>query len=162
MLVKKIAAPFIFVVCLWSIAAKAEDVTNSFTLCATTDDDRKRLACYDKIRDTLVKQSQTDTSKQKASQYQPMDLVDLKTDIKTLRGKKVDASGMVQIMGEMVFLKSDALDMTPVMVETGNISRDERKALLQKCASFCQGQVLGVVRSGALGPELAADHVVIK
>lgn len=40
---------------IFMASAAAEDVTNAFSKCAITKDDKTRLACYDKIRDDIVR-----------------------------------------------------------------------------------------------------------
>lgn len=136
----------------------AEDVTTSFSRCATTDNDKARLACYDKIRDSMVAAYKPDATKGAA--FQAIGLTDLKVDIKGMVGKRVSVVGLIQSMGEFSMLKADVMDMTPVWVFTENLSRDDRKKLLSGCqALLCSGQFYGVVKKGHMGVGLDLQRV---
>lgn len=146
------------VVCGMTSTAVAEDVTAAFTKCGATKDDRSRLACYDKIRDDIVKAYAT--SQQPASGYQSIALVDLKVDLKKLIGKKVSVPALVQIMGEMAMLKSDEMDMAPVFADTEKLPRDDRKKLASGCQMIlCKGQFFGTVKQLPLGVGVAVEKV---
>ncbi|MEJ7685658.1 MAG: hypothetical protein WKG52_00915 [Variovorax sp.] len=139
----------------------AEDVTETFAICARTKDNSARLACYDKLRDRFGKS--TTPAASRAAGYQPMELLDLKADIKTLIGKKVAVTGGVQMMGDLAMLKATSTDMTPVWLNIERLSRDDRKKLLSGCVSLlCEGQFSGTIRAGAFGPELVAEQAVIR
>jgi len=67
-----------------------------------------------------------------------MELIDLKTDIKSLSGKRVTVIGSLQMLGEMAMLKSEPFDMTPIMVSVEKLPREDRKQALRACLrSFC-------------------------
>lgn len=137
---------------------QAEDVTTAFIKCASTKDDRSRLACYDKIKDDIVKAYAT--SQLPANGYQTIGLVDLKVDLKKLVGKKVSVPALVQIMGEMAMLKSDEMDMAPVFADTEKLPRDDRKKLANGCQMIlCKGQFYGTVKQLPLGVGLAVEKV---
>lgn len=136
---------------------RAEDVTVAFMKCANTKDDRVRLACYDKIKDDIVKANSTAAP---TTGYQPMSLVDLKVDLKKLVGKKVGSLALVQIMGDMAMLKSDEMDMAPIFADTEKLPRDDRKKLANGCqVILCKGQFYGVVKQLPLGLGLSVDRV---
>jgi hypothetical protein len=141
-------------------SSHAADVADEFVKCAQTASDKARLACYDKIRDGIIA-----TYKSKQSQgsdaYQGIDLVDLKVDLKSLKGKKVLTKAYVQVMGEMAMLKSDPMDMAPIFADASNLPREDRKKLANGCqVVLCGGSFSGVVKSLPLGVGLVLDKVV--
>lgn len=141
-----------------AFGACAEDVTAAFSKCATTKDDRARLACYDKIRDDIVKANSAASAS--ANGYQSMSLVDLKVDLKKLVSKKVSTYALVQIIGEMAMLKSDEMDMAPVFADTEKLPRDDRKKLANGCQMIlCKGLFYGTVKQLPLGIGLSVDRV---
>ncbi|RYD94409.1 MAG: hypothetical protein EOP50_09565 [Sphingobacteriales bacterium] len=84
--------------------------------------------------------------------YAPIDLADLKVDIKQMIGKRVVVSALVQTMGEISMLKSDPLDMAPLWAATDALPRDDRKKLASSCQVVpCRGTFYGVVQRGPLG-----------
>ena len=119
--------------------AEPEDFTAAYAKCATTQDDRQRLACFDKMTAGMVKKYQaTKVSTNANGGYEPMELIDLKTDIKSLSGKRVTVIGSLQMLGEMAMLKSEPFDMTPIMVSVEKLPREDRKQALRACLrSFC-------------------------
>lgn len=156
---KKLCAVAI-VLASFCVNVSAEDVTDAFIKCATTKDDRQRLSCYDSIGAKFAKQYQQSQSNK--GSYSPIQLADLKTDLKQLIGKKVSTTGKLQVMGglEMVFLKTDELDMAPVSVTGEALPRDDRKKLLNGCqVVLCKANVSGTVKKGPLGPQLVAEQV---
>lgn len=138
----------------------AEDVTDAFIKCAITKRDKQRLACYDRIRDQLV--AQNTPGKSQGSRYSEINLADLKTDIRQLKGKKVETVGKVQVMGglEMVMLKTDEFDMAPVMVSAEGLPREDRKKMLNGCQIvLCTARISGTVKKGPMGDQLVAEKV---
>lgn len=143
------------------ISCHAADVSGAFAKCASTKNDKSRLACYDKIRDDIYGRN-TANPKQAARTYQQISLIDLKVDIKEMVGMKIEVSGVLQMLGELIYLKSEPMDMTPLLVNVANVSREERKALLQRCSTLCNGKVSGTVGSDEIfGPLLYAERLVI-
>lgn len=138
--------------------ALAEEVTAAFIKCANTKEDRSRLACYDKIRNDIVKAY--GASQQPANGYQSVGLVDLKVDLKKMVGKKISVPALVQIMGDMAMLKSDEMDMAPIFADTEKLPRDDRKKLANGCQIIlCKGQFYGVVKQLPLGLGVAVEKV---
>lgn len=138
--------------------AFAEDVTAAFIKCGTTKDDRSRLACYDKIRDDIVKAY--GASQQSSNGYQSVGLVDLKVDLKKMVGKKISVPALVQIMGDTAMLKSDEMDMAPIFADTEKLPRDDRKKLASACQMIlCKGQFYGTVKQLPLGLGVAVEKV---
>lgn len=94
--------------------------------------------------------------------YKDIDLVDLKLDIKAMSGKKVAVDGYLQQMGELVLLKLEPMDMTPIWLSIDRLSRDDRKKILQQCASMCRVHVSGAVQRLPMGMGVVADNVYIR
>jgi hypothetical protein len=83
------------------------------------------------------------------SQTRTIDLTDLKLDIDDMQGQTVKVTGLLQVIGDMVMLKSEPMDMSPVMVNAKQLSRDDRKLLLNKCPILCKATVVGKVDEAA-------------
>lgn len=134
----------------------AADISESFAKCAFTKEDRARLACFDKLRDEVFKQNNATA----ANSYQTMSLTDLKVDIKRLVGKKATVSASIQSVGGMNFLKSDEMDMTPVLADADKLPRDDRKKLASSCQMLlCRGQFSGVIKQMPMGLGMSLDKV---
>ena len=160
MIFKKRYSAIFLVAMLASTSSIAEDVTNAFIKCAITKGDKARLACYDKIRDEIVAANSPKPSQVK-DPYAAITLADLKTDIKTLKGKKFAVKAAVQTMGEMSMLKSDPMDMSPIFAATESLPREDRKKLLNGCQIvICSGVFYGTVKALPLGIGLALERVV--
>ena len=78
-------------------------------------------------------------------------LIDLKLDLSTMKGQTVKVTGILQLMGEMVVLKSEPLDMTPIWINASHLSRAERKSLLTTCSVICKATITGRVGYAAFG-----------
>jgi hypothetical protein len=137
----------------------AEDVTDVFTKCAITKDDRARLACYDSMRDGIVR-ANTPSQIHDKEAYISMSLADLKTDIKTLRNKKIAVKALIQTIGEMYMLKSDPMDMSPLFAETEKLPREDRKKLVSGCqVVVCSGVFYGTIKNLPLGVGMSVERV---
>ena len=137
----------------------AEDVTNAFAKCAVTKEDKTRLTCYDKIRDDIVRVNASNKEPDKSG-YLAMSLVDLKTDLKTLRGKKVSVRAQIQSVGDMQMLKGDPFDMNPVSAESEKLPREDRKKLANGCQiNMCSGIFYGTIKSLPLGLGLSIEQI---
>lgn len=149
-----------FIAIFHSTSVYAEDITESFTKCAITANDKARLACYDKIRDDIVAANKP-RQVQGREGYQEIDIADLKVDLKVLKGKKVSTRAYIQVVGEMSMLKSDPMDMAPIFADASNLPREDRKKLANGCqVILCEGVFLGVVKSLPLGVGLTLDKVI--
>ncbi|EIC82057.1 hypothetical protein [Serratia sp. M24T3] len=124
--------------------AEAEDFTESFSKCVVMDNDQQRLACYDKIRDDIVK-SESETKKS-TSEYPAIDINDLKVDFEKLNGHKFSVAAYVQSFAGTYFLKSGTMDMNPISANMDNLPREDRKKLISGCqTTLCLGVFYGVV-----------------
>lgn len=123
-------------------SAIAEDYTEAFSKCAVTDDDKQRLACYDKIRDDIVKNEQQKPN----SQYPNIDINDLKVDLGNLNGKKFSVAAYVQSFAGVYFIKSNSMDMNPITADMDKLPREDRKKLISECQTkLCLGVFYGAV-----------------
>ena len=148
----------IIVFVMFPLFSYAEDMSNRFAACGVIENNNERLACYDKIRDDSAAKSQ---SAQPSSEYEVMELVDLKLDIKSLMGSKVATVGILQVFAtDILLLKSSDMDMSPLQINGGDLDRETKKSTLQKCSLGCKVKVEGVVADGELGQvEVKVKHI---
>lgn len=148
----------LFVTLSGTVYASDMDITQDFIKCAQTKNGAARLQCYDSIEARIIKENNQLTSSL-YPQYRKMDLVDLKTDIRKLFGKKVAVTGMLQMFAGVAMLKTDALDATPVMVDIDHLPRDDRRHIFSDCSTVCNIEVLGHMEPGVLGGQIVADRL---
>ncbi len=81
--------------------------------------------------------------------YEKISINDLKLDINELSGKKIDVYGSLTIFGDMAILSDprQAMDMNPIIVETKNLSRDERRYIMENCNMGCNISIQGSIES---------------
>jgi hypothetical protein len=118
--------------------------------------DRYMRSQYDMTRHTLIATAALlcMTFSARAEAQRPpaeIGLTDLKLDIGTMKGQTVRVTGVLQVMGEMIMLRSGPMDMSPIWVNAAKLSRVDRKALLTNCSVFCKATVIGRVGAGAFG-----------
>lgn len=155
---KKTLLMALIIVCA-AAHAETQDYTKQYSKCATTKDDRQRLACFDALTASMVKENSQPPAPKTA--YQPMSLLDLKTDIKSLTGKKITSTGYVQMMGEMAFLKGELMDMTPVTISIEKLPRDDRKRAIQGCiTTLCGATISGTVKTDGFTSRVDVDQIV--
>lgn len=141
-------------------SAMAEDMSQDFARCGVVREDRQRLTCYDSIRDRALAAYKASNSK--GASRRQIALADLKTDMRDLVGTKVTTGGKLQVVGglEIVFLKTDEMDMAPVTMKADGLPREDRKKLLNGCqVVLCKAVVTGTVRKSFTGQELVAESV---
>jgi len=142
-----------------SANAEPQDFTSAYVKCASTRDDRQRLACFDALTATIVKQNSPPSTNKNS--YLSMSLIDLKTDIKSLTGKKVTVPGYIQMVGEMAFIKGELVDMTPITINIEQLPREDRKRAIQGCIStLCGATISGTVRNDGFTARIDVDRVV--
>ncbi len=159
---------FVLAVVLAMLSAPvfADGVTDAFIRCMATQDDHKRLACYDKLGADMAAAAEGGAvpPRARAAKYQKVDLLDLKVDMKQLSGKKVAVEGVVLMLGEMMYLGTEPGDASSVSVNVEKLPREDRKRLRKDCADACgRVQVNGTVQKDALDNfEIAADQIMWK
>jgi hypothetical protein len=90
--------------------------------CSMIEKPLARLDCYD----ALAKPGAP-------SPYRSMSLDDFQLDRDTLKGAKVQLSGLLRQVGELAMLSKGLVDANPVFIEIKNLPREERKAILDRC-----------------------------
>lgn len=90
-----------------------------------------------------------------------IDLIDLKLDIDKMSGKAVTVHGTISILGDFAMLGEGGFDSTPIPVEIGKLSRDDRKKILQNCEMQCGVTITGKVGSVMLQKGIVAQSVVL-
>jgi hypothetical protein len=97
----------------------------------------------------------------KSPSYQDMALIDFKLDRRKLLGQKIRLTGVFSVMGsdEMGSLSEKAFDTTPVLVSTKDLSREERKMLLQCQSIECKYEIEGSVVEVLSDVGIEADHM---
>lgn len=138
--------------------AESADITKLLERCWAVDADDSRLVCYDNIRDYIIKVNQSQKNKPKVT-YKPIDLLDLKTDIKTMYGKKVLVKGYVKMVGDFAQIQISSWDMSPLMLNISRLPREDRKRLIQGCSMCPEANVSGIVRVGTYGDEILAEQI---
>lgn len=138
--------------------ADSVDVTNQFAKCSIIKLDASRLKCYDQVRDDVIKNYRAKQSEPKPT-YQQIDLLDLKTDIKTMYGKKVLVKGYVKMVGDFAQIQISSWDMSPLMLNISRLPREDRKILIQGCSMCPEANVSGIVRVGTYGDEIFAEQI---
>ena len=94
------------------------------------------------------------------AEYKQIELDDLKLDKNELRGKRVAVHAGVQVMGEVAFLKSGPMDMTPIFLDISKLPRDARKKLLSDCSMLCNATVSGRVGEVMMQVGVVAETAV--
>ena len=91
--------------------------------------------------------------------YQRMDLDDLKIDIESLMGKKIQVKAIGQLFGEMFFIKKDMMDMSPITVDIKNLPREQKKYVIQNCGTGAEITVYGTVSKVMFQNGLIAEKI---
>jgi hypothetical protein len=124
--------------------------------CPVIQDPQKRLECYDKMAKTPETPSTVD-----GNAYQAMSIEDFKLDYETLKGKKVQLSGVLYSAGPMTTLMKKAFDFaTVVYVEVKNLPREQRK-IVMGCAAGCSALVRGRVDTVFVMEGLVAEEIIV-
>ena len=90
-----------------------------------------------------------------------IDLIDLKLDIDKMSGKSVTVHGTITVLGDFAMLGEGGFDSTPIPVEIGKLSREDRKKVLQNCEMQCGVTITGKVGSVMLQKGIVAQSVVL-
>jgi hypothetical protein len=91
-----------------------------------------------------------------------MSLDDFQLDRDTLKGAKVQLSGLLRQVGELAMLSKGLVDANPVFIEIKNLPREERKAILDRCGmAGCEVVARGHVDKVFTGIGLVLENVTI-
>jgi hypothetical protein len=100
------------------------------------------------------------------SSEQVMDTDDLRLDGKSLIGRSVSVKGKGMMMSDMFMISRGDADMNSIIVNTTQVSREERKGIIKNCSDLlhqCTAVVTGkVTDNGMNGFEIEAQHVLLK
>ena len=123
-------------------------------------DAQQRLACYDRENGRKPDQPAPEAA---SSDFRPIGLTDLKTDIAEMRGQKIEVEGRVTLFGGMVMLTAPSgMDTSPVLVEIQEVSREQRRAIIDQCRRPCQATVRGAVGAVMMQPGIIAKAIVLQ
>lgn len=90
-----------------------------------------------------------------------MTFTDLNVDSSALSGQRVEATGVLQQIGQIVMLKESLFSMNGVFVEIEALSRNERRRIYQMCAEGCTATVQGRSATVMMNPGINAERVEI-
>ncbi len=77
--------------------------------------------------------------------YQDISLIDLKSDINSLDGKKIKIQALAEMYNFILMLKQEDLDETPLSVNINGLSKEDRIRLRTECNNGCTIAVYGRV-----------------
>jgi hypothetical protein len=95
----------------------------------------------------------------KVLSYKQVSMMDLKVDKNDLKGRLVEVRGHLVLTGEIAALGSELLDANPVLVDYQKMSREQRRELMEKCASGCWLNLRGKIGTVMSQPGLIADAI---
>jgi len=140
-----------------TLPARAQE-SAGIVRCQSIRDNTERLSCYDRITDPAQQAAPA-----MASDYQAMNLTDLKLDQESLRNHKVAVSGNLLVAGEMALLRSSNSDLSPLVVDAKGVPREQRRTMLERCgASGCTVMVRGRVDRVMAQPSIVAESLEVQ
>ena len=151
-------------------AACAEPVDpTGLERCRGITDRLGRLVCFDALAAGKTLPTATASGASTATAptapaaptYRPMTLVDLQVDAAEMRGHRVEVTGVLQQVGEMVMLKDTLFSATGLFVEVTSVPREERRRMLQLCGQGCTAVVRGIGATVMMNPGVKAERVEI-
>lgn len=98
-------------------------------------------------------------SSQSSDDYTPVSVTDLRLDAESLGGKRVEISGVLQMMGDLAMLGEERFSMNKIFVETKNLPRNDRKFIIQNCESGCQVTIRGKAGNVMMNVGLVAEEI---
>ena len=148
----------IFAVVLVPAVAQAQEATE-IARCRSIGDDGERLACYDRIADVARQTPPLGGGRG----YRAMSLTDVKLDQDSLRGRPVEVSGNLVMMGQMAMLRFDAMDTSPLLVDFDAVPREQRRAMLERCGMLgCAATIRGRVDRVMAQPGIVAATLEVR
>jgi hypothetical protein len=144
-------APVFLCICLGGSAAAQQN--SEIVHCRGIADDERRLACYDGI---------PVLSGSPLSKYENVPLDELKPYALSYRGRLVETSGWLKPGGRYFFLGIDAADADPLPIDAGNLSRQTRESLVERCGDACEATIQGSVRPVNFTTGIVADSIIVR
>ena len=152
MLLARSAAIAVLLAASLAVPSVSAQTLDDFAGCTGVDNDIERLACFDRAAAPLGGEAVA------AAVCTPMTVEDLKLDYADLLGKCAEVSGTVIQAGDIAMLMQSMMDANPFYLDTSELSRDERKILLN-CATGCQLTVTGTVQETSYNKGMKAASI---
>ena len=130
--------------------ANADD--SQMLACKSIADSTLRLKCFDETTKTT----------RPPAQGNKLNMIDILTDVKELRGKPVQTEGMLLMMGQMAILYAERGSTTALFVNIDGLTRDERRSLLAGCNGGCNVEIAGKVGEVMMNPGIIATSAALK
>lgn len=103
--------------------------------------------------------AQDATSKGPAAEVPKMKVSDVFLDFKSLIGKKIHVPGFLITIGDLQMLYDNRGDLNALTIDSGDLSRDDRKYILEKCTQGCRLEFIGIVEE-SMGKGLKAEKLI--
>lgn len=94
--------------------------------------------------------------------YQPIDIDDLKVDIKKMVGTKIEVSGLGIKIGSFFVIKKESWDSSPVQVNIESLPREQVKKLIQSGPEGTRMTLYGVIGKVYYGLGVIAESIEFK
>ncbi len=91
-----------------------------------------------------------------------IDMDDLRLDMASLGGQKVRVMGVGNYMLDMFMLKKSMTDMSPIIIDTSKLQREQRRQIIQRCGdimSGCRVIVIGTVGKVSYQNGIVAENI---
>lgn len=91
-----------------------------------------------------------------------LDMDDLRLDMAALDGRKVRVRGIGHYVMEMFMLKKSVTDMSPIIINTSKLAREQRRQIIQQCSdimSGCRVTVQGTVGKVSYQNGISAENI---
>ena len=93
--------------------------------------------------------AQDATSKGPAAEVPKMKVSGVFLDFKSLIGKKIHVPGFFITVGNFQFLYDKRGDMNALTIDSDDLSRDDRKYILENCTQGCRLEFIGIVEGSS-------------
>jgi hypothetical protein len=145
--------PTAYAMLLSALASTAGAQTHAdLARCRAIADDARRLECYDAIEPLGART---------LSKYEVVPLDDFTAFALGYRGRFVELSGRMSLVGDYAMLALEAGDAESVPVEFKNLSRQELRAIREACPETCEATVQGRAAPVRFTTGVVADAVVV-
>lgn len=113
-----------------------------------TQDADDALLEFAQNQNGMVSAPPTSAGQATSSEYESLSMFDLKLDIDTMMGKKIQTQASLMSIGGMLMLTdpNQAFDGNGIVAEQDQMSRDDRAFILQQCSTGCVVTVQGQVK----------------
>ena len=104
--------------------------------------------------------AQDATIKGPAAEVPKMKVSDVFLDFKSLIGKKIHVPGFLITIGDLQMLYDNRGDLNALTIDSGDLSRDDRKYILEKCTQGCRLEFIGIVEDSLMGKGLKVEKLI--